>query len=134
MCVRASDLLILAAYFQVCAMKRNSYHQPSPEDGQKGLQEKSRNDCLLNGVLPSTDDCSPETEDILSRIDLSKFPSGTRVVQVRPYVILDIPDSWFEEIRNLLRDRTESMYGYRSEEHRKEQLAYLNGRTKKDDK
>ena len=115
-------------------MKQHNYHRRSSEDVQKDLPETTRSEYLQNGVSSSTDDYFPEKEDISSQIDLSRFPAGTRVVQVRPHVILDIPDSWFEEIQNSLLYKTVSMRGYLSEEHRKEQLAYLNGRLKKDGK
>ncbi|EGG56554.1 conserved domain protein [Paraprevotella xylaniphila YIT 11841] len=53
-----------------------------------------------------------------------------------PYLTLDIPDSFFEQNQGSHEDRgLHNLYtkeGYLSEEHRKEQLAFLNGRSPKD--
>lgn len=42
----------------------------------------------------------PSTGEPLSPIDLNKFPEGTRVLQVGPPLIIDIPDSYIEAFRN----------------------------------
>lgn len=90
----------------------------------------SKNAYHQNVGLSSKDKDFPETKATLSQIDLSKFPDGTQVVQVHPYVVLDIPDCYFEQFPSL-NCKNEQQYpcnGYLSEEHRKEQLVYLNGR------
>lgn len=53
-----------------------------------------------NEELSSKDVCFPKTKVTLSQIDLSKFPDGTRVLQVGPPLIIDIPDSYIEAVRN----------------------------------
>ncbi|WP_282747413.1 hypothetical protein [Paraprevotella xylaniphila] len=117
-------------------MKRNSYRQKYEEDGQTILQGNPICACPQNGGLSSKDDCSLQKAEELSQIDLSKFPDGTRVVRVSPYLTLDIPDSFFEQNQGSHEDSgLHNLYtkeGYLSEEHRKEQLAFLNGRSPKD--
>ena len=116
-------------------MKQNNCHQTSLEDEQTSLQENSINAYFQNVELSSKDDYFPQKEEALLRIDLSRFPDGTRVVRVHPNVVLDIPDNYLGLDRGLLQGKHEHNSciegGYLSEEHRKEQLAYLNGRLPK---
>ena len=86
-------------------MKRNSYRQKYEEDGQTNLQGNPTCACPQNGGLSSKDDCSLQKSEELSRIDLSIFPVGTRVVRVSPYLTLDIPDSFFEQNQGSHEDR-----------------------------
>ena len=83
-------------------MKRNSYRQKYEEDGQTNLQGNPTCACPQNGGLSSKDDCSLQKTEELSRIDLSKFPVGTRVVRVSPYLTLDIPDSFFAALYDII--------------------------------
>lgn len=119
-----------AIIFEACTMKESNYHPQYPGDDEKEPQETASGACRRSEGLSSTDTGFPEKEASSLSIDLSKFPIGTKVVQVRPYVVLDIPDSYFEQcpsspcgclLSNLL-------YGCLSEEYRKGLLAYLNGR------
>ena len=70
------------------------------EDGQTVPVKSSTSACLQNEELSSKDVCSPKTKMTLSQIDLSKFPDGSRVLQVGPPLIIDIPDSYIEAVRN----------------------------------
>jgi len=112
-------------------MKQNNCHRPCPGDERTTLQENPICACHQNEELSSKDDCSPQKWAALSLIDLSRFPDGTRVVQVWPDLVLDIPDSSLGiDPDGRLEDReqgVDSEEGYLSEEHRREQLVFLNG-------
>jgi hypothetical protein len=118
------------ADFGACTMKENSYHPQYSGDDGKERQATTSVACPRIEGLSSTDKDSSEREAASSLIDLSKFPVGTKVVRVYPDFVLDIPDSYFERCRGLHCGSSQSnpLRGYLSEEHRKEQLAYLNGR------
>lgn len=79
--------------------KRN-FHQPLNEDDQTTPQESSIDECPQNGGLFSRETDARQTMGTLSPLDLSKFPDGTRVLQVGPPLIIDIPDSYIEAARN----------------------------------
>lgn len=53
-----------------------------------------------SGELFSKDEDSSQTRVTLSQLDLSKFPDGTRILQVGPPLIIDIPDSYIDAVRN----------------------------------
>ena len=123
---------------EVSSMIQNSHRSPYGADVERVHPVNSIGACPQNGGLSSKDDCSLQKAEELSQIDLSKFPDGTRVVRVSPYLTLDIPDSFFEQNQGSHEDSgLHNLYtkeGYLSEEHRKEQLAFLNGRLPKGDK
>ena len=113
-------------------MKQSNYRQQSLEDRQTTLPMSSKNAYHQSAELSSKDEYCPGTTVTLLQIDLSKFPDGTWVVQVHPYVVLDIPDSYFERFQDLRSGKIQhKIYievGYLSAEHRREQLICLNGR------
>lgn len=89
-----------------------------------------------NEELSSKDVCSPKTKMTLSQIDLSKFPDGTRVLQVGPPLIIDIPDSYIEAVRNsqLGSDKQPPCNCLEDSRatYRKTQLSFLIGKSKLD--
>lgn len=111
---------------------RNKRSQQShcAQDAEINLQENSTVSYPQSEELFSKDADYLKKEVALSQIDLSRFPDGTQVLQVDPQLILDIPDCFFEESQDLHYNKKlqKSYIGYLSEEHRKEQLVYLNGK------
>ncbi|MBB4043873.1 hypothetical protein GGR06_001659 [Bacteroides reticulotermitis] len=118
-------------------MQRNQPSQSSRDD-QTDLLKSSNGACPQSEGLSSKGEGSPEKEVELSQTNLSKYPDGTRAQQVYPQQISDIPNRSLEQFQNLhcdtllhepcMRCDCDCPKHYLSEEHRKEQLAYLNGR------
>ena len=81
-------------------MKQSNYRQQSLEDRQTTLPMSSKNAYHQSAELSSKDEYFPGTTVTLLQIDLSKFPDGSRVLQVGPPLIIDIPDSYIEAVRN----------------------------------
>ena len=118
--------------FPISSMNENNYYRKCDEDVRTNPPVKSTDENPQCEESSSIDWDSRQTKEALSQIDLSKFPDGTRVVQVQPCVVLDIPDSFLEQYRDSHASKSEHKSyieeGYLSEKHRKEQLAFLNGR------
>ena len=110
---------------------------PLTVDAQTVHGESSTCAYHQNEELSSKDVCSPKSKMTLSQIDLSNFPDGSRVLQVGPPLIMDIPDSYIEAVRNsplgsdkqppcnCLEDSRETYY--------KIQSSFLIGKSKLDD-
>lgn len=118
--------------FSATSTSGNNCHQQSDADARKVLQESANDASHQYEELSSKDGGFLETMGALPQPDLSKFPDGTQVLQVGPPLIIDIPDSYFGQFPNLHINNSQHKAcieeGYLSEEHRKEQLAFLNGR------
>ena len=109
---------------------------PLTVDAQTVHGESSTCAYHQNEELSSKDVCSPKTKMTLSQIDLSKFPDGSRVLQVGPPLIIDIPDSYIEAFRNSqLGTDWQLSYEHVAEDlliYRKEQSDFLIGKLKRD--
>lgn len=84
----------------VVSVSLNSYHQLSDVNEQTGLSNNSTDAYLQNEELSSIGEGFQQIGGTSLQIDLSKFPDGSRVLQVGPPLIIDIPDSYIEAVRN----------------------------------
>lgn len=115
----------------------NSYCQPFDEGAQTNHGESSIAACRQSGELFSKEPDVRRIGGTLLQLDLSKFPDGTRILQVGPPLIIDIPDSYIEAVRNsqLGTDR-QFPCDYLEEDlaiYRRNQSSFLIGKSKPDD-
>lgn len=92
---------------------------------------------LQSEGLSSKETGTHQTGETLLPLDLSKFPDGTQVLQVGPPLIIDIPDSYIEAVRNSRGGADRQLPCNQVEEglatYRKSQSAFLIGKSKLDD-
>lgn len=86
--------------FVVFEEEVRNFHLPLNVSDQITPQESSIDECPQSEELSSREPDVQQTVGTLSPLDLSKFPDDTRVLQVGPPLIIDIPDSYIEAARN----------------------------------
>lgn len=79
-------------------MKESNYHPQYPGDDEKEPQETASGACRRSEGLSSTDLDLQEIVEACKRLFPNISPDDIRVVQVLPYVSLEIPHKYIDEM------------------------------------